>query len=152
MIIRCTAPEGAGVYVDDKCKIYMSGGSIVKNNATTKGGGISFGGSEAKLYLSGRVNISGNTCDASLAPNKYCNVRLDRDSKAMINTNNGGLYPGSHVGIYVPDGSNLYDKHGVEKKPFGTFANGDNTSNLYGFVNDRNGLKGGTTCAGYAYI
>lgn len=142
-ISRCSAAQGGGVFVDNNNKMSMSGGSIVNNNASSLGGGIAFGGANSRLYLSGRVNVSGNTRTGSLASNGICNVELNQDSNGVINTNNGGLFPGSYIGVYVPDGSNLYGKHGQEKQPFGTFANGDNTANLYGFVNDRNGLKGG---------
>ena len=137
------ATQGGGVYVAENKALNMSGGSITNNNAATQGGGIAVGGSNAKLYFSGKVNVSGNRCETSKATNKICNIELNQDSNGVINTNNGGLLAGSYIGVYVPDGAALYDKHGVEKMPFGTFAGGDRTGTFYSFVNDRNGLKGG---------
>ncbi len=139
------ADQGGGVYVVNNASVpfNMSGGSIINNSAATAGGGIAVEGINSRLYFSGKVNISGNTCDAIVAKNKACNVELNKDSNAVINTNNGGLYAGSYIGVYVPNGTSLYDKHGAERKPFGTFVTGDNTATFYSFVNDRNGLKGG---------
>ncbi len=139
----CSATKGGGVCLGNNQVMYMSGGSIVNNAATDSGGGIGVYNSGCRLYFSGKVNVSGNTSDTSKAPGNACNVELNQDSNAVINTNNGGLYPGAYIGVYVPDGANWYDKHGQEKQPFGTFAVGDSTTNLYSFVNDRNGLKGG---------
>lgn len=144
-ISGCSAAKGGGVLVPDNTgsPFVMTGGSVINNSAAAAGGGIAVNGRNARIRFSGKVNVSGNTCDASLAANRICNVELNQDSNGVINTNNGGLYPGSYIGVYVPDGVDYYEKHGVEKKPFGTFATGDNTNNLYCFVNDRNGLKGG---------
>ena len=146
--------NGGGIYVANNKTLNMSGGSIINNSAKTSGGGVAVGGTESRLYFSGKVNISGNTRDGSAAPSRACNVELNYDRptinnetsvrlNGIINTNNGGLLSGSYIGVYVPDGANLYDKHGDELDPFGTFATGDNTSTFYSFVNDRNGLKGG---------
>ena len=70
---------------------------------------------------------------------------MNKNSKAVINTNNGGLFAGSYIGVYVPgnDTTNPYKDYGGERDNFGTFATRDNTTTLYSFVNDRNGLKGG---------
>ena len=133
-----SAAQGGGVFVANNRKMYMSGGSIVNNTVTVKGGGIAIGGSSSKLYFSKRPTVTGNKLNDAV-----CNVELDQDTNGVINTNNSGLYPGSYIGVYVHDGVDLYDKHGQEKQPFGTFATGDNIANLYCFVNDRNGLKGG---------
>jgi len=144
----CSAKDGGGVYLpgNQNYPMYMSGGSIINNSASASGGGIAFYDKRSRLYLSGKVNISGNTCDASVAVGSACNVELNQDSYEVINTYNGGLYPGAYIGVYV-DGTegadSNYDKHGVERKPFGTFTENDNTTNFYSFVNDRNGLKGG---------
>ena len=97
----------------------------------------------SRIYFSGKPTVSGNTCDASQASNMACNVELSIDSNAVINTKYGGLLGGTYIGIYVPNGENLFTKHGEEGDPFGTFTDRDNTANMYGFVNDRNGLKGG---------
>ena len=148
-----TANQGGGVYVNNS-NFNMSGGTITNNSAVTKGGGVAFAGNSPKIWFGGtlKVNISGNTSEESLATNKACNVEMDKDSNAVINTHNGGLLPGSYVGVYVPgvrddahpeNESGVYRDHGGKKDPFGTFVTGDNTATFYSFVNDRNGLKGG---------
>lgn len=144
-IQNCSANNGGGVYVAGGRTMYMSGGSIIKNSATSAGGGIATYNKDSRLYFSGKVNVSGNTSGTGNNVKK-CNVELSFDSYNIINTYGGGLYPGSYIGVYVPgdEGTNSnYDKHGVERKPFGTFTEGDSTTNFYSFVNDRNGLKGG---------
>ncbi|MDO5476173.1 MAG: SpaA isopeptide-forming pilin-related protein [Eubacteriales bacterium] len=145
-ISRCQAGQGGGLYIANNAMtgpFNMSGGFIINNHATTKGGGIAFAANDnIRINFSGKPDVSGNTADKG-GSSVACNVELDRDTNNIINTNQGGLLPGAYIGVYVPDGTTLYDKHGIEKKPFGKFANGDNTSNLYSFVNDRNGLKGG---------
>ena len=137
------ATQGGGVYVVNNRILNMSGGSITNNTAGSAGGGIAVGGNGARLNFSQKVNISGNRCDTSKAANKICNIELNLDSNKVINTKYGGLAAGSYIGVYVPDGDTLFDRHGDEKKPFGTFADGDKTGTFYSFVNDRNGLKGG---------
>ena len=143
-ISGCTAKKGGGVLVpnNDNAPFNMSGGSIVNNTATETGGGIAVNGSKSRIYFSKKVTVSGNKATKN-GSQVACNVELNQDSNAVINTNNGGLWGGSYIGVYVPDGANYYNKHGVERKPFGTFAEDDSTTNLYSFVNDRNGLKGG---------
>lgn len=140
----CKANNGGGIYVagggGGANNLYMSGGSIIKNNATSTGGGIAVWDATSRIYFSGKVNVSGNTKGAEDNAVK-CNVELNKDSNNVINTNNGGLFPGAYIGVYVDDAN--YGKHGQERKPFGTFATNDNTTYLYSFINDRNGLKGG---------
>ena len=141
-----TSSGGGGVCIASGQSMYMSGGSIINNSAQKTGGGIMVYSNASRLYFSGKVNISGNTSEASKATNKACNVELNQDFNGVINTTGDGLYPGAYIGVYVPDGTTLYDKHGVERKPFGNFKNQNNqtnTTNFYSFVNDRNGLKGG---------
>lgn len=142
-VTRCSAVSGGGIFIRESKSLHMSGGSVTNNDATDAGGGIAFGSSTSGLLLSKRVVVSGNRCAASTAAGNICNVELNYDSSSVIKTENGGIYSGSYIGVYVPDGALLYDEHGVEKKPFGGFASGDNVNNFYCFVNDRNGLKGG---------
>ena len=154
-ISRCEAENGGGLFVDNASytgqsgqagSFSMSGGRIINNSATVKGGGIGLGNSDgARLFFSGRPYVTGNSLNG-----EACNLQLDGDSNAIINTNNGGLDNGATIGVYVPGASSegealntLYDKHGKERRPFGTFKAGDDMTTFYGFVNDRNGLKGG---------
>lgn len=141
----CSANKGGGVYLGDGNVLNMSGGSIINNSATKVGGGVAVYNANSRLYFSGKVNISGNTSDVSVAKNHACNIELNQNSKAVINTNSGGLYAGAYIGVYVPgdETTNPYKDYGGERDNFGTFVTGDNTSTFYSFVNDRNGLKGG---------
>ena len=153
----CTASEnGGGVYLNDKRIMKMTGGSITGNHAGSGGGGIYLGNdNETRLNLSGRVTISGNTADkdengTGNPKSVPCNVELVRDTNDIINSQ--GISRNSHIGVYVSGvespGDNpedkditLYDRHGLEGKPFGKYTG--ITDYLYCFVNDRNGLKGG---------
>ena len=151
-IERCTADNAGGVYVGNNRSFHMAGTNcrIAGNKAVLKGGGVAVGGSDARLYFSKKPIITGNTCDASVELNKKCNVELDYPSVMIINTADAGLYNGANIGVYVPgtEGTNsVYDNHGVERRPFGSYPNepgtNTNTKTFYCFVNDRNGLKGG---------
>jgi uncharacterized repeat protein (TIGR02543 family) len=152
-ISNCAASgSGGGVYVAAGKTMNMSGGRIGTdgaNTAVTSGGGIA-AGVDAQLNFTKQVNISRNTCDASEATGSLCNVQLDQDSNTVIRTE--GLYARSYIGVYVPGDRNdenpdydtgNYAIHGGMGDPFGYYEG--STSNLYCFVNDRNGLKGGRT-------
>ncbi len=148
-ISGCEAASGGGVYVNNKKATFnMSGGFIIGNHAETSGGGIAAGGNDVKLSFSKTPWVSGNTCDGSVADGNACNVELNWDKNTVIQTD--GIWNGARIGVYVPEADNgesattsLYDKHGGEGDRFGTFGKLADASYLYGFVNDRNGLKGG---------
>ncbi len=156
-ITRCEAASGGGVYIPDN-KYYhftMTGGSITANSATVKGGGIASQGKLSRIYFAGAPYVYGNTLSG-----KACNVQMDQaftypstadewtqapssELYTEIRVINQGLTRGAAIGVYVPDDSNLYASHGVQGKPFATFDFTADTGNLYYFINDRNGLKGG---------
>ena len=142
-ISGCTATNGGGIYINNSRELHMSGGFIMGNNASTKGGGIAIGGSSTRLYFSKSPWVSGNTCDASVADGKVNNVELDQNNTSIINSN--GIWNGARIGIYVSNApsSNPYVDRGQENKSFGTFNNANDVNYLYGFINDYNGLKGG---------
>lgn len=150
-IIRCSAVNGGGVYLSNNTpKFIMVGGSITANQATTKGGGIAVGGNKARLEFSGAPQVIRNTCNEAAN-----NIQMDQsftynsdegqadNPTTLIKVTDSGLTHGAAIGVYVPDSNNLYNNHGVQSKPFATYANSANTGTLYFFVNDRNGLKGG---------
>ena len=150
----CGAVNGAGLYVEKNTQnldftnyFNMSGGSIRNNTATGTGGGIGIDtnvpNERVRLNFSGRPVVSGNTVNG--AP---CNVRLDRDTNDVINVTGTGLQNGASIGVFVPDGANFYNKHGDKGLPFGKYVNSADTSKLYCFTNDRNGLKGGLKAGG----
>lgn len=142
-IEKNTAANGGGVFIGGNARVTMTGGEIANNNATTKGGGIAFDANNNTLYFSGTPTVRNNKLNGT-----ECNVCLDKDTNNFINSN--GIEDGASIGIYVSDGTALYDKHGDEGKPFGKYASGTSTSALYGFVNDRNGLVGGLINSGEA--
>ncbi len=155
-ISGCAASgSGGGVFVADGKTMNMSGGRIgysSGNTAVTSGGGIAVGGEHARLNFSGQVNISRNTRTGAESTGEACNVELNlvENSNAKYVINTSGLYNRSYIGVYVPghrdddhpenDGS-PYKERGGEGDPFGGFTAGK--AQLYCFVNDRNGLKGG---------
>ncbi|MBR1628956.1 MAG: hypothetical protein IJ679_06790, partial [Lachnospiraceae bacterium] len=142
-IDQCKAQKGGGVFVANDRIFRMSGGNIVGNSATEEGGGIAVGNIGSRLYFSKKPTVTGNQRGDDL-----CNVELKLDSNVIINTTGGGLYNGARIGVFVPDGN--ASKHGEKGLPFGTYTTGDDTSTLYGFINDRNGLKGGLIEGGTA--
>ena len=148
-ITRCTAQNGGGVWVNNTYKMSMTGGSISQNSATSTGGGIAVGGSAARLYFSGAPFVYGNTVSGSAN-----NVYMDQTWSPVTTNNPGtiihttGLIRGATIGVYVPGVDNgadaqtsLYDMHGAELDPFGTYEGAPAGFNY--FINDRNGLKGG---------
>ncbi|MBQ9521835.1 MAG: hypothetical protein IJR72_04610 [Oscillospiraceae bacterium] len=134
-ITKCTASgSGGGVFVADKKTMNMSGGAVQNNSATT-GGGISVGNTGSKLYFSDNVVVYNNT----KGDNIKCNVELNQDTDAVINTS--GLGVDALIGVYVPgdDATDPYKTRGGEGDLFGTRTGDDN---LFLFVNDRNALRG----------
>ena len=134
-ITDCRAQYGGAVRVDTT--MYMSGGTISGNSATIDGGGISLGTNYTEVYFSGDVKVIGNTLNG-----EPCNVQLgvDVDHNHMIYTGEEGLSDTAEIGIYAAPGTNPYTKHGDKTKPFATWKSSDN---LYCFLNDVNGYRGG---------
>jgi uncharacterized repeat protein (TIGR02543 family) len=152
IISNCSAANGGGVYVNNNKAFAMSGGFIMGNTATTKGGGIAIGGTGVVLTFSRTPWVSGNTCSRADMDSEgnACNLELDSYADTVIQTD--GIWNGAKIGVYVPgnrddntpgNDTDPYKNHGGEGDRFGTFNNLADASYLYGFVNDRNGLKGG---------
>ena len=137
-ITGCSAQNGGGVWLTNSGAMYMKGGTIggtgegKANTATSNGGGIALVNTNARVYFSGNCNVTGNTL-LNGGNSVRCNVQLNVDSNAIINANR--IDSRSEIGVYVPDTSGLYDKHGVSSKPFGTWEVQDD--NLFCFINDR---------------
>ena len=103
----------------------------------TNGGAINVGGSGARLCFEGAPTVFNNTGTSDT--NQQRNVVLSGDSNEVINTTGEGL-TGGVIGVYVPDGENLFGKHGIYNTPFGNYANesgNGQAENLDVFVNDR---------------
>ena len=147
----CSSADGAALWLDDDASLTLKGGEISGNSTSANAGGaVQFGGSGARLYLSGDVQIIGNTwSDGTTASNVY----LDQNSRAVINTTKDGLGTGAKVGVYVtgdmdPETDPFLTRGGLGDI-FGTYdltatagtVRGKENLNL--FVNDRNGLIGG---------
>ena len=137
-----TAARGTEGY----SKLHVSGGTISGNAATeANGGAVNVEPSHAGIYLSGRTPIFNNPGNAATVSQK--NVVLSEDDLSIINTEGEGLKEKTAKGVqgtvgnYVinGEGSEIYKKHGIYDKPFGTFG-GDETEirlNAMHLVNDR---------------
>ncbi len=152
-IEQCSAQQGGGVFVNNARTFTMNGGFIVRNTATVRGGGIDLGDDRSRAVLSGKPTVTGNTLDGAAN-----NLALAFDSNALIQIGAAGLQRGARIGVYV-DGDfvqpadeetarvqqpeSQFVRHGIQGAPFGTIPAGAAANNLYGFVNDRNGYKGG---------
>ncbi len=142
-ISGCEAFSGGGLFLEGSRKFDMSGGEITGNKADEKGGGIAVHDKNSRIYLSGKVMITGNKVGRI-----NNNIHLDVDSNDVINSvsmdgTRGITDPSSVIGVYVPDGP-LLPAHGVEGAPFGTNRNTVTDAILLRcFVNDRGNLVGG---------
>ena len=156
-INSCTATNGGGVYVEGTGSLYLRSGTITNNSATTNGGGISFGSNTARAYFgSGDANapgvlkvtgntMGGNACNVQFATSAtQVLANVDDTYTAIINAN--GLDARSEIGVYVAgsatDANSLYNKYGIQSKPFGVRHLKDENNNycddsFYCFVNDR---------------
>ena len=124
--------NGGAVFVDNGGILNLSAGSITGNKATgTNGGAINVDGADARLNFSGNPVVYGNPA----ANGQQKNVVLSVDNNEVINTNETGLTGGT-IGVYVIDGTDTYDKHGIQDTPFGTFGDAGH-ANPQVFVNDR---------------
>lgn len=152
-------------------QLFMSGGSINGNSATQKGGGIGMGAASGnerpRIYFSGTPFVYNNTSDTAAAgPGtnimaSYAgasNVELDSTLSFIPTKENNnlpknpctvivsqGLNRGASIGVYVPgndSNGDLYYNHGAEMDPFASFVG--SSSGMQYFVNDRNGMKGGS--------
>ena len=173
-ISRCTAQIGGGLYMNsgneqdgESRHLYMSGGSISSNRASSYGGGIVVGDENARIYLSSAPYIYGNTSDSATAMGhsdvdgksysssytKADNLYMDRTFNFVSDYTQSdnpdtvivskGLIRGAIVGVYVPgdESTDPYLNHGDEGDPFGTYSG--STAGLNYFINDRNTMKGG---------
>lgn len=129
-----SAALGSAVYGQNYADITISGGSINSNTASdTNGGAINVADINSRIYFGGNAVVNNNKTTSGIQKN----VVLGFDSNEIINTTKSGLGTKAQIGIYVVDGTSLYNKHGVSGKPFGTFGD-DDRANASGFVNDRN--------------
>ena len=151
-----SAATGGAAYVQGT--LTMNAGSMKSNNASVKGGAVFVAGSdhtftmsggeisgnvspagavasdeESTLQFSGNAKVIGNT---STDNTTKMNVYLEYDSNDIIHTT--GLGSGANIGVYVADGEDIYYKHGIAARNFGTY-DGSNVSGarLNKFKNDR---------------
>lgn len=157
--------NGGGLYIGQRNDITLKNTNFIKNNASgeggafyaanntnttinttttsnytgitgntaggVNGGAINVGTDNAKLYFAGTPIVFNN-----LSGTDQKNVVLNKDSNEVIHTAASGLTNGV-IGVYVPDGSGLYDTHGLPTQPFGTFDD-DAKAHADVFYNDRN--------------
>ena len=124
-----TASKGAGIFVAEGQSAAVSGGTITLNKAAESGGGIAVGGRNAKLNFQGSPVVRYNTMGANDTP---CNVYLNYDSNAIIQTTSTGLSAGAFIGVYAS--VDQYETHGQSGMHFGTRGS---ENNLDCFRNDR---------------
>jgi len=125
-----SAVNGAAIFIDSG-RATFTGGTYTANTAS-EGGAIGMGRSDARLYFSGDVNISGNTLTDGTTKN---NIYLDQDSKDVLNM--AGLGSGASLGIYVPDSTT--SKRDVPGARFATYTNDSNVTTK--ISNDRRGFS-----------
>ena len=151
------ATNGAGIFVNGGTATF-SGGKIKHNIATEGGGvGVSAGTEEnpVKLNFSGAPLVSDNLMQITpekateiqasengetvtpVGENSYvfCNVYLDKDSNAIINS--PGLNTGANVGVRASEAQKA--AHGAAFMPFGSYTG---KQNLQLFINDETGMEG----------
>lgn len=147
-IQNCTAPSGAAVYMHTHTSFTMAGGVITGNRGgSANGGAANVAGSSCTVSFGGNARVIDNPDGSEGTQQK--NVVLEHDSNSIIRTTDAGLGADAVIGVYVAGEdtgaeSTVYDKHGDEGDPFGTFYNSAaGKANLEKFINDRNGLHGG---------
>lgn len=114
-----TAKLGSAIYVDNNAGATISNAVVTGNKASgNNGGAINVGGSNARLYFEGTPTVFDNFYNNTA---QQRNVVLSLDTNEVINTTENGL-AGGLIGVYVTEGSNVYEKHGLPGKPFGTFG------------------------------
>ena len=126
----------------------MTGGSVRGNTAilpegaaaeaVAEGGGIAVGGRSATLNFSGTAVVQENTMPSG-DETVECNVYLDEDNNAIINTS-GALTGAAFIGVYPSTEQD--DAHGYSDMKFGTYKN--TTDAFSHFVNDRRPYLQGT--------
>ena len=136
------AGNGAAIFVNSRSATFTGGvvtGNRVNGSGTiATGGAVGVGGTNARLYFSGAAQVTGNTFGTG--NNTFtCNVYLDQDTDAIINTS-GLADDEGKVGIYVPDKVKdgeeyLYKNRGGVGGVFGVYT--ENEAAVTGFCNDR---------------
>ena len=129
-----TSTRGGGVYVDGYARFRMSGGSITGNTAA-QGGGVYYVAFNS-LYVSGKVNITGNKGTDDKANNVY--VRPARGATPPTVTfyiGSDGLDASAQIGVWVDDDVIATGAHSPVAQMLSS-ANGYNEGN---FLSDNGG-------------
>ena len=102
-VTNVTSIRGGGVYVDDYARFHMNGGSITGNTAA-QGGGVYYAASNS-LYVSGKVDITGNTgADGEEANNVYVQpARGFTPPTVPFYIGSDGLDTSARIGVRVDD-------------------------------------------------
>ena len=112
-----TTTNGSAIFVNEGTINFNAG--TVTLNVSTNGGGVGVGSITARLYLTGDVQITGNTSDGNA-----CNLYLDQDAPDIINIS--GLGTGARIGVYVP--ASLTNKRDVPGARFAVYTSDTNIS------------------------
>ena len=128
--------RGGGVYVDSNAQFYMHGGSITENTADV-GGGVYYTASNS-LFVSGKVNITGNKDTSGADSNVYVPSSSGTPKTVPFYIGDDGLDTAAEIGVRVNDGVIATGGHSPVAQ-FGTYANAASAYNDGNFHADNEG-------------
>ena len=131
--------RGGGVYVDSNAQFFMRGGSITENTADV-GGGVYYTASNS-LFVSGKVNITGNKDTDDNNNNVYVPSSIGTPKTVPFYIGQDGLAEEARIGVRVNDGVIGTG----ERSPVAQFAPQANMTSAYregNFIPDNGGVYG----------
>ena len=128
--------RGGGVYVDSNAQFFMRGGSITENTADV-GGGVYYTASNS-LFVSGKVNITGNKDTSGADSNVYVPSSSGTPKTVPFYIGDDGLDTAAEIGVRVNDGVIATGGHSPVAQ-FGTYANAASAYNDGNFHADNEG-------------
>ena len=128
--------RGGGVYVDSNAQFTMRGGSITENTADV-GGGVYYTASNS-LFVSGKVNITGNKDTSGADSNVYVPSSSGTPKTVPFYIGDDGLDTAAEIGVRVNDGVIATGGHSPVAQ-FGTYANAASAYNDGNFHADNEG-------------
>ena len=128
--------RGGGVYVDSNAQFSMRGGSITENTADV-GGGVYYTASNS-LFVSGKVNITGNKDTSGADSNVYVPSSSGTPKTVPFYIGDDGLDTAAEIGVRVNDGVIATGGHSPVAQ-FGMYANAASAYNDGNFHADNEG-------------
>ena len=139
IISGADSTRGGGVYVDGYARFHMSGGSITENTADV-GGGVYYTASNS-LFVSGKVNITGNKDTSGADSNVYVPSSSGTPKTVPFYIGDDGLDTAAEIGVRVNDGVIATGEHSPVAQ-FGTYANETSAYHDGNFLADNEGDYG----------